>query len=148
VSKLTCNEPGSFRGMCCCNCKFKLELHKHPRNSGDLKGPTDETTGLSACTVMDSLDNNYKADITDRSHGSCEMYSGRDTISSNDISLGMKVTHKSIYKGEEVMEVTGIKTDKGIVEVRLEGDYSGGTNPVIGQGSEWLPFSGINKIVG
>jgi hypothetical protein len=51
--------------------------------------------------------------------------------------LGMQVFHESIYDGNELMKVVGIRE----TEVELQGDYSGGTHRVIQK--DWLPISGV-----
>jgi hypothetical protein len=54
--------------------------------------------------------------------------------------LGMKVYHKSIYNGKELMEIVGIRK----TEIELEGDYSGGTHNV--KQKDWLPIEGAFRV--
>lgn len=56
-------------------------------------------------------------------------------------ALGMKVFHEKIYNGQEMMEVVGIRK----TEVELEGDFSGGTNPLAQK--SWMPLSGLFRLV-
>ncbi len=55
-------------------------------------------------------------------------------------ALGMKVFHKGIYNGKELMTVVGIR----YTEVELEGDYSGGTHNV--KQTSWLPIEGLFRL--
>ena len=56
--------------------------------------------------------------------------------------LHQKVYHKEIYKGKELMTITGFKVDiNGILMVELEGDYSGGTHNVCQR--EWFYADGL-----
>lgn len=54
--------------------------------------------------------------------------------------LGMKVFHKDVYNGKELMEVVGIRP----YDVELEGDYSGGTHPVTQK--SWMPIKGLFQL--
>jgi hypothetical protein len=54
--------------------------------------------------------------------------------------LGMKVYHKDIYNGNELMEIVGIRKDT----IELQGDYSGGTNAIVQ--ADWLPIKGTFKV--
>lgn len=53
------------------------------------------------------------------------------------IQLGMMVCHSSLYNGNELMKVVGIREK----EVELEGDYSGGTHCVCQK--DWLSINGV-----
>lgn len=54
--------------QCCCNCKYQLELFKHPFNKIH-KGSIMDSTGLFACTFLVS-----EAIIFENKHGICEGY--------------------------------------------------------------------------
>ncbi len=57
-------------------------------------------------------------------------------------SIGDRAYHKEIYKGEELMEITGIKVnDDGNLMVELKGDYSGGTHNTVDR--EWFKADGL-----
>ena len=56
-------------------------------------------------------------------------------------NLGMKVFHETIYNGKELMKVVGIRES----EAELEGDYSGGTQPVTQK--SWLPIGGLFRLI-
>lgn len=54
-----------------------------------------------------------------------------------EIKLNMTVYHKDVYDGKEPLVVVGIRKD----ELELEGDFSGGTHPIIEK--SWLPIEGV-----
>lgn len=54
--------------------------------------------------------------------------------------LGMRVYHEKIYNGNEKMTIVGIR----MTEVELEGDWSGGTHPVIQK--DWMPIKGLFRL--
>ena len=66
-----------YKGMCCCECIHYLTLTKHPWNKNPFKGSILEGSGLHACTVMHYTDKNYTGMISDRKHGSCELWKSR-----------------------------------------------------------------------
>ncbi len=55
-------------------------------------------------------------------------------------ALDMSVFHEEIYSGNELMKVVGIRKH----EVELEGDYSGGTQPVTQK--QWMPIEGLFRL--
>lgn len=63
-------------GMCCCGCKYQLELFKHPWNK-ENKGSISESTGMFVCTIFHNMDNSYKGIIYETGHGMCEMHDKR-----------------------------------------------------------------------
>lgn len=54
-----------------------------------------------------------------------------------EIKIGLKVYHRDIYHGKELMEIVGIRK----TTVELEGDWSGGTHLVCQ--SDWMPIDGV-----
>lgn len=64
----------------------------------------------------------------------------KEYLSHSLVSLGMKVYHDKIYKGEELMEVVGLRTNS----IELQGDYSGGTHNVVQ--SDWHPIDGAFRL--
>lgn len=68
------NCPNGWRdGSCCCNCRYQIELFKHPWN-GINKGSVTESTDMFACMVQFDSSKEYKATIFENKHGFCEMY--------------------------------------------------------------------------
>lgn len=57
-----------------------------------------------------------------------------------DLSIGMIVFHKEVYNYREPLKVIGILED----EVRLKGDFSGGTHNVSQSG--WFSLEGLSII--
>lgn len=55
----------------------------------------------------------------------------------NQLKFDMKVYHLDIYKGNEPMEVVGIRKN----EVELYGDWSGGMHCAYSAG--WMPLKGV-----
>mgnify|MGYP001558276140 CR=1 FL=1 len=67
---MRCDEPGSWQGQCCCNCKWQLPLVKHPWNKIELfKGSVMDQIAW-VCIVPDM----EAAMVSDRGHGMCEMH--------------------------------------------------------------------------
>jgi hypothetical protein len=57
-----------------------------------------------------------------------------------DFKLGQTVYHRDVYEHKEPLTIVGIREK----ELELEGDYSGGTNNIIGK--QWLPIKGVSRI--
>jgi len=72
-SKLKCNKGWKNSGDCCCNCRNKIELFKHPWNEIN-KGPCTEPTGFFACIVEHDMNKNNKGTLFEFKHGFCELY--------------------------------------------------------------------------
>lgn len=56
------------------------------------------------------------------------------------LQMGETVYHRNVYNHCEALKVVGINE----TQVHLEGDYSGGTNNVVGR--DWLPIKGVSRI--
>lgn len=66
-------------GSCCCNCKSRLTLHKHPWNKTELfKGSISETTGVYTCKVDLDCDSRYIGIVSEWEHSGCELHMWRD----------------------------------------------------------------------
>ena len=91
-----CNEPGSYDGDCCCNCKFQMKLMCHPWNGEKLvnkfvgsdliktksrsqfgKGSVLDQCGW-ICTVSNEIDKDGEATFFDKEHGMCELHIPRE----------------------------------------------------------------------
>jgi len=59
---------------CCCNCKYQLNLMKHPTNSGFGEGSIMEQCGYVCTNPFDDKSNAGNAIFSDRKHGSCELH--------------------------------------------------------------------------
>ncbi len=57
-----------------------------------------------------------------------------------NFELGQTVYHRDVYEHKEPLKIVGIREN----ELELEGDYSGGTNNIIGK--QWLPIKGVSRI--
>jgi len=66
-----------YKGQCCCECIHYLALTKHPWNKEPFKGSVLEESGLYACIVFHYTDKDYTGMISDRKHGSCELWKER-----------------------------------------------------------------------
>lgn len=63
-------------GSCCCNCKFQLELSKHPWNKIN-KGNVTESSDMYACIAQHYIEEKYKGTIFEEKHGMCEFHEKR-----------------------------------------------------------------------
>lgn len=63
------------KGRCCCNCRYRLTLLKHPWNNGAGKGRISETMGY-ACAPPDFVTETGEKQgvFFDHAHGLCEMH--------------------------------------------------------------------------
>ena len=67
--------------ICCCKCKFQVELLKHPWNKlKEARGQISETFGYG-CKVFRFPEGKNKHSrkivFSDRKHGMCELFEGR-----------------------------------------------------------------------
>ncbi len=62
-----CNEKGNYNGNCCCNCKHRAKVVKHPNNA---KGSVTEVMGFVCCINLD----NGSVVFNDNEHGTCELH--------------------------------------------------------------------------
>lgn len=78
-----CNSPSNWNGQCCCNCKYRVEIRKHPWNNGEGKGSVLELMGYG-CNVFTFLDIQEGTPIknggtvvyqSSREHSMCELWS-------------------------------------------------------------------------
>lgn len=69
---MKCNEPGNYKGTCCCNCKHRLKVMKHPWNKGEAKGRITELMGY-ACPMGDE-EGSIKLMFLQREHSACELH--------------------------------------------------------------------------
>ena len=74
-----------YKGQCCCGCIHQIALTKHPWNKEPHKGSIMDKTGLYACTVTHYTDKTYEGIISDREHGACELWRGRDDSQTDNI---------------------------------------------------------------
>lgn len=70
-------DQGWHDGRCCCNCKFHVELFKHPWNKIN-KGSISESTGMYACIVQLDISDEHKGIIFEKDHGMCELHQWRN----------------------------------------------------------------------
>lgn len=61
-----------FKGMCCCNCKFQIQVNKHPKNIGEAKGSISEKFGYVCLSTFD--DGSGTPTFSNGEHGMCEFY--------------------------------------------------------------------------
>jgi len=72
----SCNNDFEGNEKCCCNCKFQLELMKHPLNvSNFAKGSILEKIGY-VC-LNPEVGEGKNAYFFDSKHGMCEMWNKR-----------------------------------------------------------------------
>jgi hypothetical protein len=57
-----------------------------------------------------------------------------------EFKIGQTVYHREIYSHKEPLKIVGIRES----ELELEGDYSGGTNNIIGK--QWMPINGVSRV--
>lgn len=57
-----------------------------------------------------------------------------------DFKIGQIVYHRDVYEHKEPLKIVGIRENT----LELEGDYSGGTNNIIGK--QWLPITGVSRV--
>ncbi len=74
---MECNNKKSYKGLCCCNCKHRLQLTGHPWNK-NLKGSVStpiaiDEQQLFACANPMDMERN-QAVIMEWDHGMCEMH--------------------------------------------------------------------------
>jgi hypothetical protein len=67
-----CKEHGSYKGMCCCNCKYQVIVKKHAGNKGKAKGKASEVMGFG-CNNPEYASHNQVI-FMDRKHGMCELH--------------------------------------------------------------------------
>lgn len=72
----TCNELGSYQGSCCCNCKYQIEVMKHPWNKGGARGRITEQLGWVCSNPLDVEDG--RVIFFDREHSMCELHTPKD----------------------------------------------------------------------
>jgi len=60
-------------GMCCCTCKFQIEINKHPMNKGNSNGSISDVFGYG-CTTLGLMDKDNSVIFYETKHGMCEMY--------------------------------------------------------------------------
>lgn len=83
---------------------------------------------------LDNLDQNY---YSKSFPGTNHPWSNTEPLQNrNQLNLEMKVYHKEVYDGKELLEVVGIRKN----EVELYGDYSGMGNSY---GSQWMSLDGV-----
>jgi hypothetical protein len=58
-------------------------------------------------------------------------------LKTKEPKLGDKAYHREVFEGKEPLRIVGIRMD----EVELEGDYSGGVQPV--KQKSWMPIKGL-----
>ena len=73
-----CENADAWRGRCCCNCVYQMQVMKHPWNSGESSGRITEQFGW-LCAVPDMLTQNgvRQAIFFQREHGMCEEHEWR-----------------------------------------------------------------------
>ena len=59
------------KGMCCCNCRNQVVLHKHPLNKDIGKGEISEVMGY-VCIIP--MIGQRQGTFFDGKHGMCEMW--------------------------------------------------------------------------
>ena len=57
-----------------------------------------------------------------------------------ELKIGQTVYHRDIYNHREPLKIVGLRES----EIELEGDYSGGTNNIIGK--QWLSIKGVSRV--
>lgn len=57
-----------------------------------------------------------------------------------EFKIGQTVYHRQIYDHKEPLKIVGIREN----ELELEGDYSGGTNNIVGK--QWMPIAGVSRV--
>ena len=66
-------DKGWHTGECCCNCRYQIELFKHPGNK-TYKGSIMESTGMYVCIGGLDLGGSQKGTLFEDKHGYCELY--------------------------------------------------------------------------
>lgn len=79
------NLPANTTGRCCCNCKYQVEIRRHPWNQmvgGRMKGPITEIAGWG-CSLPE-----FGAIIYFESkHSMCEMHEWKDADGQDRVLL-------------------------------------------------------------
>ena len=66
-------QPPCSQKQCCHNCKFLIELFKHPFNK-IYNGAISESTALFACIEPNATESGKDGVIFEDKHGMCEMW--------------------------------------------------------------------------
>lgn len=67
-----CKEKGSYKGKCCCNCKYQTRIMKHPWNKGEAQGSILTVFGYACGSPLEK--ETKSVIFFDREHGMCEMH--------------------------------------------------------------------------
>jgi|TARA_R110000851_G_C12857618_1_gene543527 hypothetical protein len=78
---IDCKCSGSYKGSCCCNCKYRLELTKHPWNEHFIGSCSTNAQVLNkniyACaSPIDA--GRQKAVLMEWEHGMCEQHENKE----------------------------------------------------------------------
>ena len=65
-----------YKGMCCCNCKFQIQVNKHPKNIGEAKGSISELFGYVCLTTFE--DGSGTPTFSNGQHGMCEYWTSKE----------------------------------------------------------------------
>lgn len=63
-----------YKGMCCCNCKHQIVLHKHPWNKDFGKGSITEQCGY---VCIEPTIHQVNGIYFDQPHGMCECHESK-----------------------------------------------------------------------
>lgn len=76
---MQCNETGSYKGSCCCNCKFRCYVQGHPNNK-HLTWKLNEliSYGCSVRLIHKDADELPVVVALEQEHGMCELHTFKE----------------------------------------------------------------------